>query len=54
MEYDYFFKLLLIGDAEAGKTAIMFRFSDGDAFNTTFKYTIGSLFSVVSLRTKQS
>jgi len=43
--YDYLFKLLLIGDSGVGKTCLLFRFSD-DAFNTSFIATIGIDFKV--------
>lgn len=39
-QYDFLFKVLLIGDSGVGKTCILFRFSD-DKFNTTFISTIG-------------
>eukprot|EP00116_Pleurobrachia_bachei_P010113 sb/3470375/ len=43
--YDYLFKLLLIGDSGVGKTCLLFRFSD-DAFNNSFIATIGIDFKV--------
>lgn len=43
--YDYLFKLLLIGDSGVGKTCLLFRFSD-DAFNKNFIATIGIDFKV--------
>ncbi|XP_053205458.1 ras-related protein Rab-10-like [Panonychus citri] len=52
--YDYLFKLLLIGDSGVGKTCILFRFSD-DAFNSTFISTIGIDFKIktIELRGKR-
>lgn len=44
-QYDYLFKLLLIGDSGVGKTCVLFRFSD-DAFNSTFISTIGIDFKI--------
>ena len=38
--YDFLLKLLLIGDADVGKAAILFRYSDG-SFNSTFISSIG-------------
>ena len=46
--YDYLFKLLLIGDSGVGKTCLLFRFSD-DAFNTTFISTIGIRIIILGL-----
>ena len=40
--YDYFFKLLLVGDSGSGKTQVLFRFAN-DAFDSTFRSTIGLL-----------
>ena len=38
--YDHLFKLLLIGDSNAGKTCILVKFTE-DAFNSTFISTRG-------------
>lgn len=38
--YDYLFKLLLIGDSGVGKTSLLFQFTE-DQFNPTFIATIG-------------
>ena len=38
--YDYLFKLLLIGESGAGKTCILVRYAE-DAYNSTFISTIG-------------
>lgn len=43
--YDFLFKLLLIGDSGVGKTCVLFRFSE-DAFNSTFISTIGIDFKI--------
>jgi len=39
-EYDYMFKLLILGESGVGKSAMLLRFSD-DSFNDTFVTTIG-------------
>ena len=44
--YDHLLKLLMIGDAGVGKTAVLFRFAD-DSFNSTFVSTIGKSLEVV-------
>lgn len=44
-QYDYLLKILLIGDEDVGKTAILFRFCD-DAFNAGFISTIGIDFKI--------
>ena len=44
-DYDYLFKLLLIGDTCVGKSSILLRFSD-DVFNKTHISTIGVDFKI--------
>mmetsp|Transcript_53480 Transcript_53480/g.48089 ORF Transcript_53480/g.48089 Transcript_53480/m.48089 type:complete len:204 (+) Transcript_53480:164-775(+) len=44
-EYDYLFKLLLIGDSGVGKSCLLLRFSD-DSFTTSFITTIGIDFKI--------
>jgi Ras-related protein Rab-8A len=44
-DYDYLFKILLIGDSGVGKTCILMRFSEG-AFETSFITTIGVDFKI--------
>jgi Ras-related protein Rab-1A len=39
-EYDFLFKLLLIGDSGVGKSCLLLRFSE-DSFQTSFITTIG-------------
>ncbi|CAG2167063.1 unnamed protein product [Oppiella nova] len=39
-EYDYSFKLLLIGDSGVGKSCLMLRFADG-VYDKSINYTIG-------------
>lgn len=43
--YDYLFKLLLIGDSGVGKTSILFKFSE-DTFSPAFISTIGIDFKI--------
>lgn len=44
-QYDYLFKIILLGDSGVGKTSIILRFSD-DSFNSDFHSTIGVDFRV--------
>jgi len=39
-EYDYIFKLVLIGNSGVGKSSLLLRFSD-DQFNESYLTTIG-------------
>ena len=39
-EYDYIFKIVLIGDTSVGKSSLLVRFSD-DQFSDTYVTTIG-------------
>jgi Ras-related protein Rab-1A len=44
-EYDYLFKLLLIGDSGVGKSCILLRFAD-DTYTDSFISTIGVDFKI--------
>lgn len=39
-EYDYFFKLVIVGNTGVGKSALLLRFSD-DTFSDSYMTTIG-------------
>ncbi len=39
-EYDYLFKLVIIGNSGVGKSSLLLRFAD-DSFNDTYLTTIG-------------
>jgi len=47
-EYDYLFKLLLIGDSAVGKSCLLMRFAD-DTYNDKFISTIGVDFKICTL-----
>ena len=44
-EYDYLFKLLLIGDTEVGKSCLMLRFTD-DTYTESYISTVGVDFEI--------
>lgn len=44
-EYDYLFKVLLVGDAGVGKSCLVRRFSE-DAFSDAYKVTVGVDFKI--------
>jgi len=48
-EYDYLFKLLIIGDSGVGKSALLTRFSD-NRFSGTYISTIGVDFKIRSIK----
>lgn len=39
-EYDYIFKIVIVGSSSVGKSSILKRFADGD-FNSKYISTIG-------------
>lgn len=45
-EYDYLFKLVIIGDSSVGKSSILLRFAD-DSFTENYITTIGVDFRYV-------
>jgi Ras-related protein Rab-1A len=48
MEYDYLFKIIIIGDSGIGKSAILYRFAD-DAYNESYISTIGVDFKIKTI-----
>ena len=44
-DYDYLFKVIILGDSGVGKTAVLNRFTDGD-FRETDVSTIGVDFKI--------
>lgn len=48
-EYDYLFKIIVLGDGAVGKTSLTLRFSQG-YFKEDYKMTIGVDFAVKTLR----
>ena len=51
VNYDHMFKVLMIGDSNAGKTQLLFKMAD-ESFNTTFISTIGIDFKPCLLNQK--
>lgn len=48
-EYDYLFKLVIVGNSGVGKSSILLRFSD-DQFNESYLTTIGVDFRFKTLK----
>lgn len=51
-EYDYLFKVLLIGNSGVGKSSLLLRFAD-DVFNDNFMPTIGVDFKIRTIDVDQ-
>lgn len=47
--FDYMFKLLIIGNSSVGKTSFLFRYAD-DSFTSAFVSTVGIDFKVKTVR----
>lgn len=47
-DYDHLFKILLVGDSNVGKSAMLVRFTDG-TFSSKFTTTIGVDYKIRSL-----
>lgn len=48
IDYDYLFKIILIGDSGVGKSAVLFRFAD-DVYNESYISTIGVDFKIKTI-----
>lgn len=48
MDYDYLFKIIIIGDSGIGKSSILFRFTD-DVYNESYISTIGVDFKIKTI-----
>ena len=48
-DYDYLFKILLIGDAAVGKSSILLRYAD-NTFSDTYMSTIGIDFRIKNFK----
>lgn len=46
--FDYLFKILIIGESSVGKTSLLFRYAD-DSFTSAFVSTVGIDFKVKTL-----
>ncbi|KAL9644978.1 hypothetical protein ABK040_004471 [Willaertia magna] len=51
--YDYFVKVLLVGDSGAGKTSLILRYAD-DEYNESYQSTIGVDFKIKNRPTKDN
>ena len=47
--YDYLFKIIIIGDSGIGKSSVLFRFAD-DVYNDSYISTIGVDFKIKTLK----
>ena len=53
MEYDYLFKIVLIGDSDVGKSQFLSRFTKNE-FNLESKATIGVEFATKTMMSKNN
>ena len=50
--YDYLFKIIIIGDSGIGKSSVLFRFAD-DVYNESYITTIGVDFKIKTVELEE-